>query len=227
MEISGVFQGFDRTAALVAADYTPAPRPFRRAGKEATVSTPTRSARLLMSVAVATLVSAAALSAHNFIGLDHGTLVRARVQSPNAAVTDFPVPIEGTGLSVVCFRVRNTSPFDSRITALGFDLPGELTGFTLISPTDSEFHLIEDVGHVPGLPGVTLDFALTTGRTFAGGRPGAGLAPSSTLTTFCVSGPFPQDVPIERLLDRVVLRVQRVGADGELSDVAIWENRPQ
>jgi hypothetical protein len=28
------------------------------------------------------------------------------------------------------------------------------------------------------------------------------------------------------LLDRGVLRVQRVGPDGDLGDVAIWENRP-
>jgi hypothetical protein len=95
-----------------------------------------------------------------------------------------------------------------------------------VSPTEGDFHLIEGVTQVPGLPDVTLDFALVTGRTFAGGRPNAGLAPGSTLTTFCVSGPFSQDIGIERLLDRGVLRVQRVGADGELSDVAIWENRP-
>jgi hypothetical protein len=74
-----------------------------------------------------------------------------------------------------------------------------------------------------GLPDM-LDFALVTGQTFNGGQPNAGLAPSSTLTTFCVSGPFSEDVPIERLLDHGVLRVQRVGADGELGDVATWEN---
>jgi len=172
-------------------------------------------------------LGSAAAYAHTYLGLEYGTaLVSARVQSPNSQVTDLPVPIAGTDLSIVCFRVRNTSPFDSRITAIGFELPGDAAGFSLVSPTDGEFRLIEEVTHIPGLPDVTLDFALVTGRTFAGGRPNAGLPPSSTLTTFCVSGPFPQDLAIERLLDRGVLRVQRVGADGELGDIAIWENRP-
>jgi hypothetical protein len=40
-------------------------------------------------------------------------------------------------------------------------------------------------------------------------------------------GPFPRDIAIERLLDGGVLRVQRVGADGELEDIAVWENRPR
>ena len=179
------------------------------------------------SLALVVALGAAAY-AHTYVGLEHGrTLVMARVQSPNAQVTEFPTPIAGTNLSVACFKVRNTSPFDSRITAIGLDLPGDLTGFDLVSSTAGDFELIEAVTQVPGLPDVTLDFALVTGRTFAGGRPNAGLVPGAPLTTFCVSGPFPQDTPIERLLDRGVLRVQRVGADGELGDVAVWENRPQ
>lgn len=187
-----------------------------------------RTPRAAVMVTLAALALAgSAVYAHNYVGLEHGALVRARVQSANAATTDLPTPIEGTNLSVVCFRVRNTGPFDSRITAIGLELPGEATGYTLVSPTDSDFTLIEQVTHVPGLPDVTLDFALVTGRTFGGGRPHAGLPPSATPTTFCVSGPFQRDVPIERLLDRGVLRAQRVGADGELGDVAVWENRPQ
>jgi hypothetical protein len=99
--------------------------------------------------------------AHNYVGLEHGRpMVAARVQSPNAQVTEFPLPIAGTELSLVCFRVRNTSEFDARITAIGLDLPGDLTGFTLVSPTDSDFHLIEQVSQVPGLPDATLDLPL-------------------------------------------------------------------
>ena len=174
------------------------------------------------------LLGGVAMYAHNYVGLEHGAaLVRARVQSPNATTADFPVPIPGTELSTVCFKVQNTSGFDARITAVGLDVPGDLSGFSLVSATAATFHLIEDVGHVPGLPNVTLDFALVTGRNFNGGRPNAGLVSGGPLETFCVSGPFPQDTPIERLLDRGVLRVQRVGVDGELGDVAIWENRPQ
>jgi hypothetical protein len=164
---------------------------------------------------------------HNYIGLNDPGLVRARVQSPNASTADFPIGIPGTDLSIMCFKIRNTSPFDSRITAIGFDLPDSPTGFSLVSPTDGGFQLIEQVSNVPQLPDVTLDFALVTGHTFGGGRPHAGLPPSDTLTTFCVSGPFPEGTPIERLLDLGVLRVQRVGPNGEEGDVAVWENRPQ
>lgn len=181
-----------------------------------------------LSLALLVATCGATAFAHNYIGLEHGRpVVAARVQSPNAQLTDFPIPVPGTDLSIVCFRVRNTSEYDARITAIGLELPGEPTGFTLVSPTDGDFRVIEQVTQVPGLPDVTLDFALVSGRTFGGGRPQSGLAPSASLTTFCVSGPFPQNIPIERLLDRGVLRVQRAGVDGELGDVAIWENRPQ
>lgn len=148
---------------------------------------PHRSVRLYVAALLVAQL-ATSLSAHNYTGLEFPTLARARVQSPNAATVDMPQPIAGTDLSIVCFKVRNTSPYDSRITAVGLDLPGTLTGFTLNSPPDGDFQLIEQVSNVPGLPDLTLDFALVTGRTFGGGRPNAGLPPSSTLTTFCVSG---------------------------------------
>jgi hypothetical protein len=184
-----------------------------------------QSVRVNVMTALVTVLGTA-LSAHNYVGLELPALARARVQSPNAVIVDMPQPIAGTDLSVVCFKVRNTSPYDSRITAIGFDLPGTLTGFTLIVPPDGDFHLIEQVSNVPQLPDATLDFALVTGRTFGGGRPRAGLPPSSTLTTFCVSGPFPQ-TPIERILDLGVLRFQQLGVDGDAGDIAVWENRPQ
>jgi hypothetical protein len=185
-----------------------------------------RAVRFVLACGFA-IVTGALVQAHNFVGLLDPVNARARVQSPNANVVDLPIPIPGTTLSVVCFRVRNTSPFDSRITAIGIDVPGSATGYTLISPVDGSFRLIEDVGNVPELHDVTLDFALITGRTFGGGQPNAGLAPSATLTTFCVSGPFPQDLPIERLLDGGVLKMQRVGDNGEAGDIVVWENRPR
>jgi hypothetical protein len=188
---------------------------------------PSSSRRIAGLAATLVVLSAGIGYTHNYVGFSGSGLVSARVQSPNATTADFPVPIPGTDLSIVCFKVRNTSPFDSRITAIGFDLPNTPTGFSLVSATDGEFQLIEQVSNVPQLPDVTLDFALVTGSTFGGGRPHAGLAPSLTLTTFCVSGPFPQATPIERLLDLGVLRVQQVGPNGEEGDVAVWENRPQ
>jgi hypothetical protein len=91
-----------------------------------------------------------------------------------------------------------------------------------VSASGGNFHLIEQVSNVPGLPDVTLDFALVTGKTFAGGLPHAGLARSATLTTFCVSGPFDQSAAIERMIDHGAVRFQRVGPDGDLGDVALW-----
>ena len=68
--------------------------------------------------------------AHNYYSLEGLTAVSARVQSPNATTTDLPIRIPGTDLSIMCFKVRNTTPEDdSRITAIGFDLPGSPTGF--------------------------------------------------------------------------------------------------
>jgi hypothetical protein len=187
---------------------------------------PVRTFRFPLAVALA-LIGGAMLQAHTYVGIVDRVNARARVQSPNGSTVDFPIPIPGTDLSVVCFRVRNSSPYDSRITAIGFDVPGTAaTGYTLISPTDSAFHLIEHVSNVPELHETTLDFALVTGRTFGGGQPNEGLAPSLTLTTFCVSGPFPQTVPIERLIDTGVVRMQRVGPDAESGDVLVWESRP-
>ena len=184
-----------------------------------------RAVRFAIALGIAA-VAGAVVQAHTYVGIGDAVNARARVQSPNASTVDFPIPIPGTNLSVVCFKVRNTSPFDSRITAIGFDVPGTATGYTLVSPTDTPFHLIEQVSNVPELPETTLDFALVTGRTFGGGQPNAGLAPSPTLTTFCVSGPFPPALPIERVIDGGVLRMQRVGPVGEAGDILVWENRP-
>jgi hypothetical protein len=185
-------------------------------------SSVTRSGRLFLTFVILVIVGGA-VYAHNYVGTTYPTLARARVQSPNANVVDLPQPISGTALSLVCFKVRNTSPFDSRITAIGFDLPGTLSGFTLVDSGGFDFQLIEQVSNVPELHDLTLDFALVTGRTFGGGRPNSGLPPSSVLTTFCVAGPFPP-MPIERILDRGVLRFQRVGAAGDAGDIAVWEN---
>jgi hypothetical protein len=182
----------------------------------------------MLVVALVALAGAGAY-AHNFLGLQHPLLARARVESPNASETDFPLPIPGSDLYRVCFRVRNSSPVtsaDSRITAVGFDVPGNLNGYTLFSATAGGFQLIEQVEHVPELPGVALDFALITGTNFAGGRPHLGLARSSVLSTFCVDGPFDPSVAIEQLLGRGVVRFQSVGAGGELGDIAIWERSP-
>lgn len=199
------------------------------------------TARQVGAALTGLVLATGSLAAHTYVGVEHGTLVRARVQSPNASAVDRPTPIPGTNLSVACFKVRNSGPFDSRLTAIGFALPPDALGqpqqgFALISPLAAGFHLVEQVTQVPGLRDTTLTFALITGKSFAGGTPHAGLAFHPTeLTQFCVSGPFPRReiasmpgeyelIPIEELINSGVLRAQQVGPDGELGDIAIWEN---
>jgi hypothetical protein len=172
--------------------------------------------------------SAVVAHAHNIKGVNHPTLATARLSSPTSAV-DRPTPIPGTGLSVACFNVQNTSPYDARITAIGFDLPGELTGFVLVSPTDFNFTAENEVVNVPFFPGLTLDFALLTHKRFASGNPHLGLAPGPPVLV-CVSGPFPRDpdgqlTTIETLLNYSYVRFKHVGPEGELDDVGIWERR--
>ena len=188
---------------------------------------------MTLTFALICTASATAARAHTIRGVNYPTLATARLTSPNASLVDRPVPVPGTGLSVACFNVRNTSPDTSpeaRITAIGFDLPGEPTGFTLVSPTDSDFALDSEVGNVPFFPGVTLDFALLTHKTFASGNPHLGLARSDSPVQVCVSGPFPSDpdgrlTPIETLLNYSYVRFKKVGPEGELDDVGIWESR--
>lgn len=177
--------------------------------------------------AVLVLVGTVTLSAHDVIG--RRTRATAKVQSPNpGAIVDYPIPLVwkawDTGLSVVCIRVTNNSPVDSRITAVGLELPGDLSGFSLLAPTDAGFSIEEEVEHVPGFPGVTLDFALVTGRNFTSGKPRLGLPPATTPTVFCVSGPFDRTLSIEQLLNGAFVRFQRVG-DDHSNDVGVWVNR--
>src|SRR5215210_5519939 len=77
---------------------------------------------------------------HNIKGLEYPTLATARITSPTAA-TDVPIPIYNTGVSVACFKVRNTSPYDSVITAVGLELPGDYGDFNLVLPASSMFHV--------------------------------------------------------------------------------------
>ena len=182
-------------------------------------------------IALIGLVSSVVSLGHTIRGVSNPTLAVARLSSPTSSV-DRPQPLGGD-LALACFNVQNRSPFDARITAVGLDLPGELTGFALVSPVGAGFDLENEVGQIPGFPLVSLDFALLTGRTFASGKPWDGLPPSSTPTQVCVSGPFPRDpadaslfLPIEKLLDYSFVRFKNVGPSGDVSDVGVWEFRP-
>ena len=133
----------------------------------------------LLAVVAAVGAATTQLFAHNVVGLiaQH----RARVSSPNPAPTvDVPVPFFDTGLSVACFLITNQSTTDANITAFGLALldppPEDAGGFALVSPLDRGWTIQEDVS-VPGFPGVSLDFAVTTGGNFTGGHRRLGIRP--------------------------------------------------
>jgi hypothetical protein len=126
----------------------------------------------------------------------------------------FPGGLVPAGTMTEMFlNVTNTSLFGARITALGFNLPGDLPNFILTSTTSAGFTLANNVGGVPGLGGATLDFALLTGGTFASGNPGAGIAPGQTVS-FSVIGPLPSTFGFERILDDGVVRFEQAGPTG-------------
>lgn len=176
---------------------------------------------LLLSalVAAGTVIE---VSAHRVIGVNHPTLHVAAVRSPTASPVDLPIPIVDTGLSVACFRVTNSSD-TSYITGVGLELPGDLSGFALISPLDRGWSIQEGVD-AAGYPDATMDFAVVTGTHFAGGKPKQGIQKEEGPVTICVSGPFPP-TPIETLLNGVFVGFR--GQDPATSgfDIGVWERR--
>jgi hypothetical protein len=180
---------------------------------------------LVLIALVVAIAPAAQVFAHRVIGRAYPTLVTALVQSPTASPSDLPIPIFDTGLSVVCIRVTNTSRVETRITAVGLELPGTLAGFALVSPLDAGLSIQENVGGIPGFPGVALDVAVVTGGGFTGGRPRLGLPPSATPTVICLSGPFDPKVPIETALNGVFVRFDSGDPLSTASDIGVWERR--
>ena len=191
------------------------------------LSIPRVSSRLpLWSAFLLVISSATGLSAHRVLGVNHPTLATALVQSPTASLADLPVPLFDTGLSVICFKVTNTSSVDTRITAVGLELPGDLSGFALVTPT-SDLNLFEQVRHVASFPSVTLDVVIATGHNFTGGRPRLGIPPGTGPVIFCVSGPFNPTTPIETLLNGVFVRFDGGPAFPQAHDIGVWERRPR
>lgn len=134
------------------------------------------------------------------------------------------------GTNTVTFTITNTSPFDARVTGIGFDLVsgdfsgnnssglnnfngGNVAGFTFRN---------NGLGNVPQFNSAVLDFGWTTGNpgSFNGGSPNDGLAPGASLT-FTVSGTSFSGLTEEQICDAIFVRFQRVGADGEGSDVGV------
>lgn len=119
------------------------------------------------------------------------------------------------------FTITNTSPFDARVTSVGFDLgAGNVNGFSGANVAGFTFS-DGDLGNVPQFNSADLDFGFTTGNggNFNGGSPNDGLAPGQSLT-FTVSGAgFGNGLTEQMLASFIYVRFQRVGSNGEGSDV--------
>lgn len=186
----------------------------------------------VVTVAIASLTS---VSAHVVRGLSFPTLAVAFVSSPSAT-EDTPIKIswgsEDTGMRVACFYTANTSPPSAdplwpRITAIGFELPGTPSGFSLMAPLNGEWELLEGANAVlPGRGGVTVDVALVA-RVAPGTLPGippGQQAARGNGTRFCVSGPFPEGMTIEQIINGVLVRIQQPQGQGLATDIGLWDN---
>ena len=146
--------------------------------------------------------------------------------NPSLATGTASISLNDDG-NVVTGTLTNTSPNDARITGFGFNIgPGNLAGFTgspdpITAPAGVNFFFVdEDLGNVPQFNGVELDFAYGTGpnTNFAGGFPNDGLAPTQMLG-FMISGLF-AGLTEAQIASGLYVRFQRVGLNGQLSDVA-------
>ncbi len=203
-----------------------------------------RAGAFVALVIVLIVGSLVALPAHVIRGVVDPSRATAFVSSPSAAA-DAPVPIAwsglDTGLRVACFHAANTAAprVDDaawpRVTAVGFELPGQLSGFTLISPRNAGWEIVEGI-QVPSAGGtVSVDFAIVA-PVDAFGRPTAanvsgllGIPPGQAAarlsgTRFCVSGPFPDGVAIEQIINGVIVRFQGLQPNSTAVDLGVWES---
>ena len=171
-----------------------------------------------------TFASAAAARADtiNIVGATNGSLATATVTCTFNAQTN-----------TLTFTVVNTSPFDARITGIGFDLPpggnasaSGLNGFTgnvTFQPAGVGFSFSDgNLGNVPQFDSAVLDFGFITGANFTGGNPNEGLPPGidpGDEATFVVSGAAFAGLTEEEICNAIFVRFQQVGPNGNLSDV--------
>lgn len=196
-------------------------------------------------VSVVGLASLATVSAHVIRGLVSPTLATAFVSSPTASA-DAPVKLawgtRDTQLRVACFYAANTSParLDTpgwpQMSAIGFELPGQPSGFALLEPLDGDWSLVErQTVTLADRGAVSLDFVLVpranpTGTCRHGHpHPALGIEPGQAAVRgsgqrFCVSGPFPDGLTIEQIIDGVVTRFHRVQSLSPTFDHGVWEN---
>ena len=179
-----------------------------------------RLKKLGLAICAVIILSAASAKADTvqIIGATNGSLATATVTcSFNAQTNTFT------------FTILNTSPFDARITGIGFDLPpagnasaSGLNGFTgnvTFQPVGVGFVFSDaDLGNVPQFNSAVLDFGFITGTNFAGGDPNEGLTTGAS-ASFQISGAAFTGFTEAQICNAVFVRFQVVGADGQGSDV--------
>lgn len=177
--------------------------------------------RLALTIICLILLNAATAKADTvqIVGNTNGSLATATVTcSFNAQTNTFT------------FSIVNTSPFDARITGIGFDLPtggnAGLNGFTgnvVFQPAGVGFEFSDaNLGNVSQFNNAVLDFGFITGTNFAGGNPNDGLPPgidAGDAATFIISGSHFAGLTEDQIYNSIYVRFQRVGANGQLSDV--------
>ena len=185
--------------------------------------------RTLVAATILVAASFTTVSGHIVRGIHYPTQATAFVSSPSAA-DDAPIAIrwgaDDTGLRIACFNVANTAPALAnvpgypRITAVGFELPGARAGFTLLGH-EGEWQVVNNVGaSLLGRGNATFDFVLLARGA---GLPPGQAATRAASTRFCVSGPFPEGLSIEQLINGVAVGFQ-AQADGPIVDIGLWDN---
>src|SRR5262245_59366756 len=118
----------------------------------------------------------------------------------------------------VAITNTSTGTTSGKITSIGIDLPGGGSGdFTLVSTTNNNYILVEQVdGSAAGI-GRTFELALLTGPNFnGGGNPNQGIVEGAS-ATFTISGDF-TGFTQQQIAQGIFLRFQNVNGQG--SDVA-------
>jgi len=118
---------------------------------------------------------------------------------------EVPVPVPGTNLLQFTFNVENRLP-NTLITGVGFALPGENSGFQLVSGP-SNFSLAQGVTNGFGT-GETFDYALLSVNS------GTGVATNQTFN-FIVNAPsFAGLATGEQIIDYAFVRFEAAGPGG-------------
>ena len=151
---------------------------------------------------------------------DAGTIVVFTGNSTGTLATGtatISVAADGNSISGT---LTNTSPFDARITAFGFDLGAGLVSTDWITQPDGADFSFQSaaLGNVPQFNNAELGFGYLTGKNFSGGSPNDGLDNFQTVS-FLINGSF-AGLDEADIASSLVVRFQRVGPNGNGSDVA-------